>query len=109
MSVSYSAVGWNRQKLLYDGVLLGGVSLFLVLFVGIGKLIGIGGANPDARHDDAMLLLRGLGIAALALLHIILWTGPLARLDARLLPLLYNRRHMGVTMCLLGIVHAALT
>ncbi len=31
--------------------------------------------------------------------------GPLARLDARFLPLLYNRRHLGVTMFLLALVH----
>jgi nitrite reductase/ring-hydroxylating ferredoxin subunit/DMSO/TMAO reductase YedYZ heme-binding membrane subunit len=47
-------------------------------------------------------------VAAFVLLHIILCIGPLCRLDTRFLPLLYNRRHAGVTMCLLGLVHAAL-
>jgi len=36
------------------------------------------------------------------LLHIILSIGPLCRLDSRFLPLLYNRRHLGVTMFLLS-------
>jgi nitrite reductase/ring-hydroxylating ferredoxin subunit/DMSO/TMAO reductase YedYZ heme-binding membrane subunit len=38
-------------------------------------------------------------------LHLILCIGPLARLDARFLPLLYNRRHMGVTMFFLALSH----
>ena len=42
------------------------------------------------------------------LLHVILCIGPLARLDARFLPLLYNRRHLGVTMFFLALVHAGL-
>jgi DMSO/TMAO reductase YedYZ heme-binding membrane subunit/nitrite reductase/ring-hydroxylating ferredoxin subunit len=39
------------------------------------------------------------------LLHVILAIGPLARLNSRFLPLLYNRRHLGVTMALLALVH----
>jgi len=41
-------------------------------------------------------------------LHIILCIGPLCRLNPKFLPLLYNRRHAGVTMFTLGLVHAAL-
>jgi sulfoxide reductase heme-binding subunit YedZ len=41
------------------------------------------------------------------LLHVILAIGSLARLDRRFLPLLYNRRHLGVTMFLLALVHSA--
>jgi nitrite reductase/ring-hydroxylating ferredoxin subunit/DMSO/TMAO reductase YedYZ heme-binding membrane subunit len=41
------------------------------------------------------------------LLHVILSVGPLARLDPRFLPFLYNRRHLGVTMFLLATAHAA--
>jgi nitrite reductase/ring-hydroxylating ferredoxin subunit/DMSO/TMAO reductase YedYZ heme-binding membrane subunit len=51
------------------------------------------------------LLIRAFGITAFVLLHVILCIGPLARLDARFLPLLYNRRHLGVTMCLLALTH----
>ena len=39
------------------------------------------------------------------LLHVILSIGPLARIDRRFLPLLYNRRHMGVLAFLLGAAH----
>jgi nitrite reductase/ring-hydroxylating ferredoxin subunit/DMSO/TMAO reductase YedYZ heme-binding membrane subunit len=41
----------------------------------------------------------------LVLLHVVLAIGPLCRIDRRFLPLLYNRRHLGVTMFLLALAH----
>jgi nitrite reductase/ring-hydroxylating ferredoxin subunit/DMSO/TMAO reductase YedYZ heme-binding membrane subunit len=52
--------------------------------------------------------MRAFGIAAFVLLHVILCIGPICRLNTRFLPLLYNRRHAGVTMALLSLVHALL-
>jgi nitrite reductase/ring-hydroxylating ferredoxin subunit/DMSO/TMAO reductase YedYZ heme-binding membrane subunit len=43
------------------------------------------------------------------MLHIILCIGPLAQIDRRFLPLLYNRRHLGVTMCCVALIHGVLT
>lgn len=100
MSLSYQAVQWNRQKKIYDRVLLGGVVLYMGFFVGVGFV-----AHPNATIET--LLIRGFGTAALLLLHIILSIGPLARLDSRFLPLLYNRRHLGVTMFILALAHGA--
>lgn len=100
MSLGYQAVGWNRAKKIYDGVLAGGLALYLGLFIGIGATL-----HPNATTET--LLIRGLGTAALLLLHVILAIGPLCRLDRRFLPLLYNRRHLGVTMFLLGLAHGA--
>lgn len=99
MSLTYQAVGWNRAKKVYDGVLAAGVSLYLALFVGIGVLV-----HPNATAEA--LVIRGLGTAALLLLHVILAIGPLCRLDKRFLPLLYNRRHLGVTMFFLAMGHS---
>ena len=98
MSVNYQAVGWNRQKKIYDGVLVGGIVLYLGLFVGVGAIV-----RPQATAET--LLIRALGTAALLLLHVVLCIGPLCRLDSRFLPLLYNRRHLGVTTFLLGAGH----
>jgi len=98
VSVGYRAVGWNRQKRLYDAVLVGGVALFLAAFVGLGAAL-------DASVTPETLLIRGFGAAALVLLHVVLAIGPLCRLDPRFLPLLYNRRHLGVTMFLLAAAH----
>ncbi|MEM1096611.1 MAG: Rieske 2Fe-2S domain-containing protein [Bacteroidota bacterium] len=98
MGHSYQAVGWNRQKRIYDLVLLGGVVLYLALFIGLGAVL-----HPSATAET--LIIRGLATAAFVLLHIILVIGPLARLNPRFLPLLYNRRHMGVTMFVLALGH----
>src|SRR5204863_566074 len=57
---------------------------------------------------DEIMLMRAFGTAAFLLLHVILCIGPLCRLNPKFLPLLYNRRHAGVTMFTLGLVHAAL-
>lgn len=100
MSVSYQAVGWNRQKRIYDLVMSGGVVLYLAVFIGLGSAL-----FPNATIET--LLIRGLGTAALLLLHVVLSIGPLCRIDRRFLPLLYNRRHLGVTMFLLALGHGA--
>jgi sulfoxide reductase heme-binding subunit YedZ len=98
VSVQYQAVGWNRQKRIYDSVLVGGVLAYLGIFVGLGAVL-----YPTATAET--LLIRGFGTLALVLLNIILCIGPLCRLDRRFLPLLYNRRHLGVTMFLVALVH----
>jgi methionine sulfoxide reductase heme-binding subunit len=101
MSLQYQAVGWNRQKRIYDSVLAGSVFAYLSLFVSLGAIV-----HPNATIET--VLIRGFGTAALLLLHIILSIGPLCRLDRRFLPLLYNRRHLGVTMFLLALAHGSL-
>ena len=101
MALEYSAVQWNRQKRIYDFVLAGGVGAFLVLFGVLSKVL-------FPLITDEIMLMRAFAAAAFVLLHIILCIGPLCRLNKKFLPLLYNRRHAGVTMCLLALVHAAL-
>jgi len=101
MGRNYSAVQWNRQKRIYDFVLAGGVGAFLILF-------GAGTKILFPFVTDEILLMRAFAAAAFVLLHVILCLGPLCRLQRAFLPLLYNRRHAGVTMCLLGLIHAAL-
>jgi len=98
MSVQYGAIRWNRQKKVYDVTLLSLLVLYLGIFVGVGAW-----RNPSATAET--LLIRGLGTAAFLLLNVVLCIGPLARLDRRFLPLLYNRRHLGVTTFLLGLAH----
>jgi hypothetical protein len=98
MSVQYQAVGWNRQKRIYDTVLAASIVLYLAVFTGLGAVI-------HASATIETLLIRALGTAALLLLHVILCIGPLCRLNQRFLPLLYNRRHLGVSMFLLGLAH----
>src|SRR5262249_16559617 len=92
---------WNRQKRIYDLLLVGGVAAYLLLFGCLTKAF-----FPFVT--DEIMLMRAFGTAAFVLLHVILCIGPLCRLNRKFLPLLYNRRHAGVTMCLLGFIHAVL-
>jgi nitrite reductase/ring-hydroxylating ferredoxin subunit/DMSO/TMAO reductase YedYZ heme-binding membrane subunit len=101
MSVEYVAVQWNRQKRIYDAVLIGGVAAYLAIFGSVTEII-----FPAITAE--ILLMRAFGTAAFLLLHVILCAGPLCRLSPKFLPLLYNRRHAGVTMFLLALVHAIL-
>jgi len=98
MSTAYRAVGWNRQKRRYDAVVAAGVAVFLAMFIGGGMLI-------DQQATIETLMIRGCGAAATLLLHVVLAIGPLCRLDRRFLPLLYNRRHLGVTTFALALTH----
>jgi nitrite reductase/ring-hydroxylating ferredoxin subunit/DMSO/TMAO reductase YedYZ heme-binding membrane subunit len=101
MGVAYVSVQWNRQKSFYDAVLVAGVGIYLALFGVITKQL-------FPLVTDEIMLMRAFGTAAFLLLHIILCIGPLCRLNPRFLPLLYNRRHAGVTCFLLGLIHATL-
>ena len=101
MGVEYVSVQWNRQKKFYDAVLIGGVAAYLAIFGVLTKMF--------FRHvTDEIMLMRAFGTAAFLLLHLILCIGPLCRLHPTFLPLLYNRRHAGVTMFTLGLIHAIL-
>lgn len=98
MSASYQAILWNRQKKIYDKFLIGFVVLYITLFVGL-TLVN----DPDVTEET--LIIRSTSTLALFLLHVILCIGPLTRLNPAFLPLLYNRRHLGVTMFMVGAIH----
>jgi sulfoxide reductase heme-binding subunit YedZ len=102
MSEKYVAISWNRQKKIYDVIVWLGVAVYLLLFAALGNLL-----QPNATIET--LLIRGFGTCAILLLHIVLIIGPLCRLSPTFLPLLYNRRHLGVTTFLVGAVHAGLS
>jgi len=102
MSVKYIPVQWNRNKWVYDAALLVGVVAFLsvFLFVAPGALSHERPINPQIHNA------RAFGACAFLMLTLILCIGPLARLDRRFLPLLYNRRHFGVMTCVVALSHA---
>jgi nitrite reductase/ring-hydroxylating ferredoxin subunit/DMSO/TMAO reductase YedYZ heme-binding membrane subunit len=102
MSVGFRAVQWNAKKLVYDGILLAGVALFIGTFMVVGAA-----RNPPADMPAWInLRIKAFGTCAFVMLTIILMIGPLARLSPRFLPLLYNRRHFGVLTFLVALVHA---
>lgn len=98
MSASYAAVGWNRQKKLYDWLIAGFCITYLLLFIIVTAVV-----NPDYTFET--VLIRSTSTLAVLLLHVILSIGPLARINKKFLPLLYNRRHLGVTMFFIAAVH----
>jgi nitrite reductase/ring-hydroxylating ferredoxin subunit/DMSO/TMAO reductase YedYZ heme-binding membrane subunit len=101
MGHAYQAVGWNRQKRIYDLTVALSVATYLALFIGVGV-----GLFPDATAET--LVIRALGTCAFIMLHVILCIGPLHRFFPSTAPLLYNRRHLGVSMFLVALAHASM-
>ena len=102
MSERYVPVGWNLSKIVYDGFVLGLVGLYISIFLWVA---------PPYQHvtlplDDYTMRMNAFGTCAFLLLTVILAIGPLARLDRRFLPLLYNRRHLGVITASVAVTHA---
>src|SRR4051812_15882937 len=97
-------IHWTPFKRRYDAALVLCVIAYLATFVYVAKRVW-----PGAHAiSDEILVMRAAGTCAIILLHVILSIGPLARLSPRFLPLLYNRRHMGVLMFLLALLHGGL-
>jgi len=99
MSNIYTAVGWNNFKKSYDKILGLGVALIVVSFIGLQLLL-------DAQITVETLIIRTTSLTAIFLLHFILIIGPLCRINKIFLPLLYNRRHLGVTMFIFAAIHS---
>ncbi len=101
MSAGFRAVQWNRKKVVYDAILLAGVALYIGGFMAVSAW-----RHPPADYPAWInLRIDAFGSCAFIMLTIILSIGPLARLDRRFLPLLYNRRHFGVLTFFIAAVH----
>src|SRR6266487_1948025 len=101
MSSAFRAVQWNRTKLVYDGILLAGVALYIGAY-----MILVYWIDPPKDLPAAIdLRIRAFGSCAFLMLTVILSIGPLARLNRRFLPLLYNRRHFGVLTFVIASLH----
>lgn len=104
MSVGLRAVQWNRAKIIYDLILVAAVATFIVGFGTLYKHL-YPPKNLPAAIDVWILV---YGACAFLMLSVILCIGPLARLDRRFLPLLYNRRHFGVLTFVIAAAHGSL-
>lgn len=98
MAHQYIAVLWNRQKKIYDAIIGGGVIIYLAGFIGLSLAF-----KPEITEET--MIIRATGSLSLLLLHVILSIGPLSRLNKKFLPILYNRRHLGVSMFLVAAIH----
>ena len=102
MSERYVPVGWNVSKIVYDVIALGIIGIYVNVFLWVA---------PSFQHvtlplDDDTMRMNAFGTCAFLLLTLILSIGPAARLDPRFLPLLYNRRHLGVLTTAVAATHA---
>ena len=103
MSAGYRPVGWNRSKLVYDAVLAAAVAGYITVFLQLAPAFQ-GVTQPV---DGAVARMQAFGTCAFLMLTLALSIGPLARLDRRFLPLLYNRRHLGVATAVVAAIHAS--
>ncbi|NKB77170.1 MAG: Rieske 2Fe-2S domain-containing protein [Gammaproteobacteria bacterium] len=104
MSHTFVPVSWNPRKRVYDVCLWICIALYIVLYVSV--------TNMFFQQEDAIstliVLMRAFSTCGFIMLTFILCIGPLARIDQRFLPLLYNRRHFGVSFFLIALIHGAL-
>lgn len=104
MTNAYRAVQWNTHKRIYDLVIAISVIGFILLFVVFGRVF----FPPPEDISIPVLVIRALGVCAILMLHVILIIGPLARLTPLAAPLLYNRRHLGVSFFIVALLHGLL-
>ncbi|WP_190811361.1 Rieske 2Fe-2S domain-containing protein [Flagellimonas sp. S3867] len=98
MGLDYTLVLWNKHKKTYDKIIGFGMLLYLLVFIILTLVL-----NPETTAET--MIIRAFGSLAVLMLHIILIIGPLSRLNPQFLPILYNRRHLGVSMFLAALVH----
>lgn len=98
MGLDYQTVLWNKHKKVYDKWIAIGMLFYLVAFFVLSFV-----TNPEVTAET--IIIRAFGSLAILMLHLILVIGPLTRLNTRFLPLLYNRRHLGVAMFLAALIH----
>ena len=98
MGLNYQYVLWNKHKKTYDKIIALGMLLYLILFASITLIF-------NSETSPETLVIRSFGSLAILMLHIILIIGPLSRINNRFLPILYNRRHLGVSMFIAALIH----
>ncbi|WP_422105956.1 Rieske 2Fe-2S domain-containing protein [Winogradskyella sp.] len=98
MALDYKLVIWNSFKKQYDKLIVASMLLYIVVFA-ITTFI----FNSETSIET--LVIRAFGSLAIIMLHIILAVGPLSRINHKFLPILYNRRHLGVSMFIAAFIH----
>jgi nitrite reductase/ring-hydroxylating ferredoxin subunit/DMSO/TMAO reductase YedYZ heme-binding membrane subunit len=98
MGLDYQLVLWNKHKKTYDKIIGICMLLYIILFAVITFIF-----NSETSIET--LVIRAFGTLAIIMLHIILVIGPLARLNSAFLPVLFNRRHLGVSMFIAALIH----
>lgn len=95
-------ISWTAHKKKYDKILVGILIIFLLVFTLTQFYL-----YPNTLPPLAII--KSTGCLAILMLFFILSIGPLSRLDKRFLPILYNRRHLGVSMFIVSLIHGVLS
>jgi sulfoxide reductase heme-binding subunit YedZ len=98
MGLDYKLVLWSKYKKTYDKIIAASMLLYIILFAAITLIL-----NSETSIET--IVIRAFGSLAIIMLHIILVIGPLARLNISFLPILFNRRHLGVSMFIASFIH----
>ena len=98
MAVDYKLVIWNPFKKQYDKIIASSMLLYIIVFAVVTFFF-------NSQTTIETLVIRTFGTLALIMLHVILVIGPLSRLNDKFLPILYNRRHLGISMFLAALIH----
>ncbi len=104
MSHKFVLVNWNKRKRVYDICLWIGIVLYLSLFI----VVSYSRFQGELAISPLIILMRAFSTCGFIMLTLILCIGPLARIDTRFLPLLYNRRHFGVSFFIIALIHGGL-
>jgi len=104
MSHEFVPVNWNRRKRVYDICLWAGIVIYIAVFVLVSQALFQG----EDSISILILLMRAFSTCGFLMLTLILCIGPLARIDNRFLPLLYNRRPFGVSFFVIAFIHSLL-
>lgn len=102
MGAQYEPVIWNRNKIIYDVFLFAGILAYILIYLKVAPMY----QDVSRPIDVHTLRMKAFGSCAFIMLTFVLMIGPLARLDRRFLPVLYNRRHVGVMTCAIAGAHA---
>lgn len=101
MSAQYKAIQWNTYKIRYDVWLFVFIAMYVSAFASLNFYL-------FPYHNSTTIFIRAFGTLAIIMLHVVLMIGPLCRINKNFLPLLYNRRHLGVATFIVALVHAVL-
>ena len=102
MGATFKIVSWTPYKKRFDKIMLCIMALYLLIYIGSLYFL-----YPNIQPQ--LLIIKSTGSLAVLMIHFILVLGPLARLNKKFLPLLYNRRHLGVTMFLITLIHGIMS
>jgi len=102
MGATFKMISWTPFKKRFDIIMAIMIALYLIIYA--GSLFFL---YPNIQPQ--LLIIKSTGSLSVIMIHFILMLGPLSRINKKILPLLYNRRHLGVTLFLVTLIHGVMS